>query len=96
MRLVPAGYCVKNLDDYGVPVITPGGGLGAHLDAGEFVRHLPQEQYPAGKGRKDAFAAHALGLYNDIKGDDDEEYLVTFFVFKILLAVPLPMIFLEF
>ena len=42
------GYCVKALDDYGVPVITPGGGLGAHLDAGEFVKHIPQEQYPAG------------------------------------------------
>jgi len=42
------GYCVKALDDYGVPVITPGGGLGAHLDASQFVSHIPQEQYPAG------------------------------------------------
>ena len=42
------GYCVKALDDYGIPVITPGGGLGAHLDAGQFVSHIPQEQYPAG------------------------------------------------
>ena len=42
------GYCVKALDGYGVPVITPGGGLGAHLDAGQFVGHIPQEQYPAG------------------------------------------------
>ena len=41
-------YCVDRLDEYGVPVITPGGGLGAHLDASRFVSHIPQEQYPAG------------------------------------------------
>lgn len=41
-------YCVRQLDSYGVPVITPGGGLGAHLDASQFVSHIPQEQYPAG------------------------------------------------
>ena len=41
-------YCVKELDKYGVPVITPGGGLGAHLDAMEICRHIPQEEYPAG------------------------------------------------
>lgn len=41
-------YCVRRLDEYGIPVITPGGGLGAHLDASQFVSHIPQEQYPAG------------------------------------------------
>ncbi len=41
-------YCVKQLDAYGIPVITPGGGLGAHLDASQFVDHIPQTQYPAG------------------------------------------------
>ena len=41
-------YCVRQLDAYGIPVITPGGGLGAHLDASQFVGHIPQEQYPAG------------------------------------------------
>jgi tryptophanase len=41
-------YCVEQLDAYGVPVITPAGGLGAHLDASQFVSHIPQEQYPAG------------------------------------------------
>ena len=41
-------YCVDRLVEYGVPVITPGGGLGAHLDASRFVDHIPQEQYPAG------------------------------------------------
>ena len=41
-------YCVNRLDEYGVPVITPGGGLGAHLDAMEICKHIPQEEYPAG------------------------------------------------
>ena len=41
-------YCVKKLDEYGVPVITPGGGLGAHLDATEICSHIPQQEYPAG------------------------------------------------
>jgi tryptophanase len=41
-------YCVDQLEAYGVPVITPGGGLGAHLDASEFVSHIPQQEYPAG------------------------------------------------
>ena len=41
-------YCVKRLDEYGVPVITPGGGLGAHIDAMEMCSHIPQDEYPAG------------------------------------------------
>ena len=41
-------YCVKRLAEYGIPVITPGGGLGAHLDASEICKHIPQEEYPAG------------------------------------------------
>ncbi|MCD8116660.1 MAG: tryptophanase [Oscillospiraceae bacterium] len=41
-------YCVRKLDEYGVPVITPGGGLGAHLNAMEFCAHIPQQEYPAG------------------------------------------------
>lgn len=41
-------YCVNELDSLGVPMITPGGGLGAHINASEFVSHIPQEEYPAG------------------------------------------------
>lgn len=41
-------YTVNQLDEYGVPMITPGGGLGAHIDATQFVCHIPQEEYPAG------------------------------------------------
>lgn len=41
-------YCVSQLDALGVPMITPGGGLGAHIDASDFVGHIPQQEYPAG------------------------------------------------
>ena len=30
-----------------MPVITPGGGLGAHIDVKEFLPHVPQSQYSA-------------------------------------------------
>jgi tryptophanase len=41
-------YFVKRLDEVGVPVVTPAGGLACHLDATRFVSHLPQTVYPAG------------------------------------------------
>jgi len=41
-------YAVEDLDAYGVPVVTPGGGLGAHLNAAEIMAHLPAEEYRAG------------------------------------------------
>lgn len=41
-------YMVNELQKNGVPVVTPGGGLGAHVCAREFLPHIPMEQYPAG------------------------------------------------
>jgi tryptophanase len=38
---------VSDLQKRGVPVITPAGGLGCHLNAMEFLAHIPQNQYPA-------------------------------------------------
>ncbi|MDI9469188.1 MAG: tryptophanase [Bacillota bacterium] len=48
-------YMVDELEKRGVPVVTPAGGLGCHLDASRFVPHIPQEEYPA--------AALAVALY---------------------------------
>ncbi|HOJ44818.1 MAG TPA: tryptophanase [Bacilli bacterium] len=31
-----------------VPIVTPAGGLGVHIDARAFLSHVPGEQYPAG------------------------------------------------
>ncbi|HZK33916.1 MAG TPA: tryptophanase [Bacillota bacterium] len=41
-------YMVEELIKKGVPVVTPAGGLGCHIDALDFVDHIPQEEYPAG------------------------------------------------
>jgi len=41
------GFMVDELVRRGVPVITPAGGLGCHVNAMEFLPHVPQTQYPA-------------------------------------------------
>ena len=41
-------YIVDELDKSGIPVITPAGGLGCHIDAKGFLPHIPQKEYPAG------------------------------------------------
>ena len=41
-------YAVTQLDNVGIPVITPPGALGCHIDAMGFLPHVPQSEYPAG------------------------------------------------
>jgi tyrosine phenol-lyase len=41
-------YFVEKLKAAGIPVVTPAGGLGCHLDAMKFLPHIPQKEYPAG------------------------------------------------
>jgi tyrosine phenol-lyase len=41
-------YAVEELDSMGVPVVTPPGALGCHIDAMSFLSHVPQSEYPAG------------------------------------------------
>jgi tryptophanase len=41
-------YFVNKLVKAGIPVVTPPGGLGCHLDARRFLPNVPQSQYPAG------------------------------------------------
>lgn len=55
-------YMVNKLVEEGIPVITPAGGLGCHLNAMEFVKHIPQGQYPAGA------LAIALYIVSGIRG----------------------------
>ena len=55
-------YMVEQLDKAGIPVITPPGVLGCHINAMEFCKHIPQCEYPAG-----ALAA-ALYLISGVRG----------------------------
>lgn len=41
-------YAVKELSKLGIPVITPAGALGCHVDSMAFLPHVPQKEYPAG------------------------------------------------
>jgi tryptophanase len=68
-------YFVGLLQEKGIPVVTPAGGLAAHIDAMRFIDHVPQSEYPAG-----ALAA-AVYIASGIRGmergsvsmDRDEE-----------------------
>ncbi len=55
-------YMVDQLCNKGIPVVTPAGGLGCHLNAAAFLPHVPQSQYPAG-----ALAA-ALFIAGGVRG----------------------------
>ncbi len=55
-------YAVNQLDDAGIPVITPPGALGCHIDAKGFLPHVPQQEYPAGA------LATALFIISGIRG----------------------------
>lgn len=55
-------YAVNTLDAAGVPVITPAGALGCHVDSMGFLPHVPQQEYPAG-----ALAA-AMYLVSGVRG----------------------------
>ncbi|MDD2595551.1 MAG: tryptophanase [Bacteroidales bacterium] len=41
-------YLVDNAVKAGVPMVTPAGVLGAHVNAMEFCDHIPRSEYPAG------------------------------------------------
>lgn len=55
-------YFVETLDAQGIPVVTPSGVLGCHVDAMSFCSHIPQNEYPAG-----ALAA-AFYLISGVRG----------------------------
>jgi tyrosine phenol-lyase len=55
-------YAVNQLDAAGIPVITPPGALGCHIDAKGFLPHVPQQEYPAGA------LASALFIISGIRG----------------------------
>ncbi len=55
-------YLVNSLEAKGVPMVTPPGVLGAHVNAMEVCSHIPQTEYPAG-----ALAA-AFFLISGVRG----------------------------
>jgi tryptophanase len=84
-------YMVDALYKKGIPVVTPAGGLGCHLDASAFLPHVPQSQYPAGALAAALFIASGVrgmerGTLSEQRGEDGSE---TFSNMELLrLALP--------
>ena len=70
----------SELLEKGIPIVTPPGGLGCHLDAARFVGHIPQEQYPAGALAAALFIASGVrgmerGTLSEQRNPDGSEHL---------------------
>ena len=62
----------------GVPVVTPPGGLGCHVDAKQFCSHIPQSQFQAGALAAAAFIAGGIrsmerGSMSEQRNEDGSE-----------------------
>lgn len=83
-------HMVNELDRRGVPVITPAGGLGCHVDARRFLDHLPQEQYPAGALAAAAYIAGGIrgmerGTLSEQREPDGSERLAEMELLRLAL-----------
>jgi len=73
-------YMSDELIRRGVPVVTPAGGLGCHLNAMEFVDHIPQEEYPSGSLGSALYLASGVrgmerGTLSEDRNADGSEHL---------------------
>ncbi len=73
-------YFVRRVDSLGIPVVTPGGALGAHIDARAFLPHIPQEQYPAGARVRDFYRVSGKrgmerGTISSVRDDSGKDLL---------------------
>ena len=81
----------QDLQKAGVPVVTPFGGLGCHIDASRFVDHIPQEEYPAGALAAAIFIAGGIrgmerGTLSEQRNPDGSEHLSNMELVR--LAIP--------
>ncbi|MDR1312221.1 MAG: tryptophanase [Deltaproteobacteria bacterium] len=81
----------EELQAKGVPVVTPFGGLGCHVDALKFIPQVPQEQYPAGALCSAVFLVGGIrgmerGTLSEQRNADGSEHLSS--VELVRLAVP--------
>ena len=84
-------YMTRELIKNGVPVVTPAGGLGCHLNALEFIPHVRQEEYPAGSLATAVYIAGGIrgmerGTVSEQREEDGSEHLAA--VELLRLAMP--------
>lgn len=75
----------------GVPVVTPPGGLGCHVDAGRFCDHIPQDQYIAASLNAAIFIAGGVrgmerGTLSEQRNEDGSEHMAKMELVR--LAIP--------
>jgi len=73
-------YAVNELDKAGIPVVTPAGALGCHIDAMGFLPHVKQEEYPAGALAAALFIISGCrgmerGTISSVRDDDGNDIL---------------------
>ena len=83
-------YMVNELDRKGIPVVTPAGGLGCHLDATNFIPHVPQVEYPAGALAAAMYIAGAVrgmerGTLSEQRNADGSERLAEMELLRLAL-----------
>jgi len=84
-------YLVEELEKRGIPMVTPPGVLGAHVNAMEFCKHIPQEEYPAGALAAAFYICSGIrgmerGTMSSVRDEEGKEILVD--VELLRLAVP--------
>ena len=84
-------YLVEELEKRGVPMVTPPGVLGAHVNAMKFCEHIPQEEYPAGALAAAFYICSGIrgmerGTISSVRDEEGKEILAD--VELLRLAVP--------
>ena len=84
-------YLVEELEKRGIPMVTPPGVLGAHVNAMEFCKHIPQEEYPAGALAAAFYICSGIrgmerGTMSSVRDENGKELLAD--VELLRLAVP--------
>ncbi|MCL2874564.1 MAG: tryptophanase [Defluviitaleaceae bacterium] len=74
----------------GVPVVTPAGGLGCHVDAKQFCSHIPQTEYPAGALAAALFIASGVrsmerGTLSEERNEDGNDRLAEMELIRLAL-----------
>lgn len=74
----------------GIPVVTPPGGLGCHVDAAQFCSHIPQIQYRAGALAAALFIAGGVrgmerGTLSEKRNEDGSERLAEMELLRLAL-----------
>ena len=84
-------YMNQRLIEAGIPVVTPSGGLGCHLDARSFLSHLNQKEYPSGALAAALYIAGGIrtmerGTLSEERNPDGSEHLADMELVRI--AIP--------